>query len=465
MINWVCNITILILLTTVTGSVLTLTWLFIKHFLKKFVSIRFMHGAICLVLVGYYIPVAFFIMSCQGFSINSMVGVHTPLLDVVMVLLFLVWLCGIVIQGYLLLLEFRRIRRVKKTSYPMPLPQKEKLLASIQEKLPVKRHITVKQGYGVNSPFVSGVFFIKIYYPEVPLNDKEMSNAMLHELVHVIHLDTLWKPLGILLGCIYWFNPLMRIVYEDLDRWREAYCDNTCASLLGSAKEYYEMIFSFSERVELGNRCYLPTWVSGKSELVWRIDCIRQYGRKKMHQVVAMGLVALLVVMSGCTTYAATKETGRIYNTIWYNTMQGERLELPPPLKVREHVVEEETVAQKYTPVTVENIEHTFPYKDYVSLDDVVMEKGTYYTGNAFYRKKGQQIHVSCMSDPDGEKLLVGFLAPDHTITYITGKAIQDHAFQVEKDGMYRIFLANKSRKKQEATILFTHRLEEEENE
>ena len=104
MINWVCNITILILLTTVTGSVLTLTWLFIKHFLKKFVSIRFMHGAICLVLVGYYIPVAFFIMSCQGFSINNMVGVHTPLLDVVMVLLFLVWLCGIVIQGYLLLL-------------------------------------------------------------------------------------------------------------------------------------------------------------------------------------------------------------------------------------------------------------------------------------------------------------------------------------------------------------------------
>ena len=180
-----------------------------------------------------------------------------------------------------------------------------------------------------------------------------------------------------------------------------------------------------------------------------------------MHQVVAMGLVALLVVMSGCTTYAATKETGRIYNTIWYNTMQGERLELPPPLKVREHVVEEETVAQKYTPVTVENVEHMLSHKDFASLDDVVMEKGTYYTGNAFYRKKGQQIHVSCMSDPDREKLLVGFLAPDHTITYITGKAIQDHAFQVEKDGMYRIFLANKSGKKQEATILFTHRLEE----
>lgn len=136
MINWVCNITILILLTTVTGSVLTLTWLFIKHFLKKFVSIRFMHGAICLVLVGYYIPVAFFIMSCQGFSINSMVGVHTPLLDVVMVLLFLVWLCGIVIQGYFLLLEFRRIRRVKKRVIRCRCRKKKNCLLPFRKSFP-----------------------------------------------------------------------------------------------------------------------------------------------------------------------------------------------------------------------------------------------------------------------------------------------------------------------------------------
>ena len=462
MINWICNITILILLTAVTGSVLTLTWLFLKIFLKKFVSIRFMHGAICLVVIGYYVPVVYLLMLSGRISVNNMVNLHTPVLDSIMVILFVVWLVGILIQGYILLLEFLRIRRVKKTSIPMPLSQKEKLIASIKEQLPMKRHITVKQGYGVNSPFVSGVFFIKIYYPEVPLEDKEMRNAMLHELVHVVHLDTIWKPLGILLGCIYWFNPLMRVVFSDLDRWSEAYCDSTCVRLLGSAKEYYEMIFSFCERIELGNRCYLPTWVSEKSELVWRINCIRQYGRKKMHQFVVAAWVGLLVALSVCTTYAATAETGRIYNTLWYNTMEGEELELPPPLKVREHVVDEQEMTKKYTSVTLDNIDHKIE-KYWSSLDCIQMEDGTYYTGYAHFQRKGQEMWVSCVSDPDIGKLLVGIVDPDHKITYIKGEAIENHAFKIKKDGMYRVFIANNSGKKQEAALLYDHHQSDEE--
>lgn len=462
MINWICNITILILLTTVTGSVLTLTWLFLKFFLKKFVSIRFMHGAICLVVIGYYVPVVYLLMLSGKISVNNMVNLHTPVLDSIMVILFVVWLVGILIQGYMLLLEFLRIRRVKKTSIPMPLSQKEKLIASIKEQLPMKRRITVKQGYGVNSPFVSGVFFIKIYYPEVPLEDKEMRNAMLHELVHVVHLDTIWKPLGVLLGCIYWFNPLMRVVFSDLDRWSEAYCDSTCVRLLGNAKEYYEMILSFCERIELGNRCYLPTWVSEKSELVWRINCIRQYGRKKMHQFVAASWVGLLVALSVCTTYAATAETGRIYNMLWYNTMEGEKLELKPPLKVREHVVDEQEMTKKYTPVTLDNIDRALQ-EDWVSIEGIDMEDDTYYIGYAHFQRKGQEMAVSCLSIPDNGKLLVGIVDPDHKITYIKGEAIENHYFKIKKDGMYRIFIANKSGKKQEAQIAYDHRQADEE--
>lgn len=64
----------------------------------------------------------------------------------------------------------------------------------------------------------------RLYLP-FRLDGQNLDHVIAHEQAHIRRKDHWWKPLGFLLLTIYWFNPLMWLVYVLLCRDIELACD------------------------------------------------------------------------------------------------------------------------------------------------------------------------------------------------------------------------------------------------
>ena len=76
----------------------------------------------------------------------------------------------------------------------------------------------------VESPFIFGVLFPRIYIPS-GIDEERLRYVLAHENAHIQRLDHWWKPLGFLLLTVYWFNPLLWLAYILLCRDIERACD------------------------------------------------------------------------------------------------------------------------------------------------------------------------------------------------------------------------------------------------
>ena len=80
------------------------------------------------------------------------------------------------------------------------------------------------QSEHVDSPFVLGVFYPRIYLP-YEITSCDAVNVIAHEKAHIHRKDHWWKPIGFLLLSVHWFNPVIWISYILLCRDIEAACD------------------------------------------------------------------------------------------------------------------------------------------------------------------------------------------------------------------------------------------------
>ncbi|MGI6027021.1 MAG: M56 family metallopeptidase [Candidatus Scatomorpha sp.] len=78
----------------------------------------------------------------------------------------------------------------------------------------------------VRDPFILGLFRPRVYLPS-QLAEPELGYVLAHERAHLRRRDYLWKPLGWLILCVHWFNPLVWLGYALFCRDVEAACDES----------------------------------------------------------------------------------------------------------------------------------------------------------------------------------------------------------------------------------------------
>lgn len=103
------------------------------------------------------------------------------------------------------------------------------------------------QSEKISSPFVFGIIKPKIYLP-FGITERNAESVILHEQAHISRRDYLWKPLGFLLLCVHWFNPLMWLAYILFCRDIEFACDERAIGLLNTDKraDYSEALLNCS---------------------------------------------------------------------------------------------------------------------------------------------------------------------------------------------------------------------------
>ena len=154
----------------------------------------------------------------------------------------------------------------------------------------------------VKSPFVFGLIRPGIYLPS-GINEKYMSYVTAHEAAHLKRKDNWWKPIGFLLLCIYWFNPLMWIAFILFCRDIEAACDEKVIKDfdLNSRKEYSKALLSCSAQRKMV-MVYSPAF--GEVNVKERVKNIMNYKKPTVWIGAAAAVVCIAVMVCFLTNPA-----------------------------------------------------------------------------------------------------------------------------------------------------------------
>ena len=149
---------------------------------------------------------------------------------------------------------------------------------------------------GIDSPFILGFLFPKIYLPSA-LDEKQRDHVMTHERAHIKRLDHIIKPLGFLLLSIHWFNPLLWVSYILLCRDIEKACDERAVRDMNAEgkKGYSETLLACSSKSRLVSACPLAF---GEVGVKSRIKSVLSYKKPALWIIIAA--IVLSIILSVC---------------------------------------------------------------------------------------------------------------------------------------------------------------------
>ena len=144
------------------------------------------------------------------------------------------------------------------------------------------------------SPFVIGIIEPKIYLPSSVI-ESEREYILLHERTHIKRFDHIFRFIGFLVLCIYWFNPLVWISYYISGKDMEMSCDESVISKLGSSvkKEYSQSLLNFT--IKRSNFRISPL-AFGEGDTKGRIKNILKFQKPKKYLIIV--LVIILVILT-----------------------------------------------------------------------------------------------------------------------------------------------------------------------
>ena len=205
-----------------------------------------------------------------------------------------IWLLGAMLLGTYFLSVYVRYRRMFAESLPLEV--------SVEWESGLMRPISLRSSDRISAPLSYGLFRPVILFP-VCMNweDENLTEMILaHEAVHIRRLDGLLKGMMALSLCLYWYNPLMWLMFFLGSCDMELACDE--AVVLESEgdlrREYALALIRMEERRGTCGRLYSHFSENAIEE---RITAIM-----KIKKTTGLALVCALCLVIGLTAVFAT---------------------------------------------------------------------------------------------------------------------------------------------------------------
>ena len=172
-----------------------------------------------------------------------------------------------------------------------------KRLREIKRRLNIRRKITLVYG---DTAFIYGFFKVKLVIPE-GITLEELDAVLVHELIHYKYGDLLINWLLMILKAIYWFNPIVWLVFRQIRKDCEVACDErVIESKFVDKKTYATVLFKNALK---GNRYLVGTSSFSKqgSDIKGRIKMIQKFNKKSTIFII-LGMVMFLLLGVICLT-------------------------------------------------------------------------------------------------------------------------------------------------------------------
>lgn len=242
------------------------------------------------------------------------VSSSTP--SIIGLVLFGIWLVGILAMILLVVKSQVRLNTLKKSALPLQSKDVRILYNNCLNELKIKRNIPIYSTAFLKSPIIVGLFRPCIYLPIHLISDfnvTDMRYMLLHELQHYKHKDAIASYLMNLTGVLYWFNPLVWYALKEMRNDREVACDTSVLKLLKESdyEDYGNTLINFAEKLSLTPFPFAAGISGNMKQMQKRIINISSYKKpsvwKKLKGVTAFGTIAIILL--GLTpmlsTYAA----------------------------------------------------------------------------------------------------------------------------------------------------------------
>ncbi len=155
----------------------------------------------------------------------------------------------------------------------------------------------------IKTPFILGIVKPKIYLPS-DITKEQMTAVTAHENAHLLRLDHIIKPLGFLVLCVHWFNPVVWLAYILFCRDIEFACDEKVIKTMenGEKKDYSETLLSLSMPKKSFAACPLAF---GETGVKGRIKSVLSY-KKPALWIIIVAVIAVIAVAVGFMTSPAS---------------------------------------------------------------------------------------------------------------------------------------------------------------
>lgn len=446
--DWIMNnVAVLLILTAVTGSILSLLWPIVTKCWSGTLNARVLYGMLKCVMLGYMIPIAYGAMQMQFILYGGCGGyllMETRVTMYIFRILLLVWVSGMCIALFWQIQRFMELRSICKGCM-QAMQWKRALLQRLCAELHIQRKVELYQGYGVQVPFITGMIRTRIYLPMEEFSTKELEVILRHELCHYKQGDMFWKPAISMVCCIFWFNPLVRGTWHQMKRWAEASCDSRCCEQWIGAKQYFLFLYKMNENVEQKAPDMASAWLEDNNELKWRIQCIKNRTRTRMKTWAAVGVFAVTIMCCGGSAYAAHAGVEAVYGRVYQKTVHDTEVEIAAPIELN---FVEVTAEEAFKGLEIVEMPDDSSRVKSAGKIDWTVTNGYGVKSKGFYKKEGTQIQGYVSIDPSDKKVRVGIVKPNGCVDYVSGTESIFFSFDVEESGTYQLYISNAGRTK-----------------
>ena len=434
----------MIVLTSLSGTLSFLLWKLLALALDKKGSIQGIRLSLYLTVVFFALPVSFFGLAWRtGLFSDGMSGnlfQRTPFIKRGSVVLFFLWLAGFVLSCIKYGRKSRANRRMLRRAKPAAAEICE-TAENLRRKLRIRRRIPVYQVPVSISPYIAGLIRCRIVIPEKEYEAPELQMILEHELWHYKQGDLLFQAISGLVLRFQWFNPLVRLLSGELERWGDAGCDlRLCGQERPwSLKEYFRAVFL---NVRSDRRTPAGMGLGRLEEAKERIERMKKYNSKKELKRFWLALLALcFFTASAATAMAAGGAVGAAYGRVYEAT----EVTVEEPMKKAEALEEYEWNFEEsgYSAINTgegqdENVRTYKTFNWQIPANNIVR------SGNFFFTK-GEQVTMSIIPNPLSAKTGIGLDQPNGVLRGVSSTGTYGHTFTINQSGTHKIYARNET--------------------
>lgn len=239
------------------------------------------------------------------------------------IILMSIWFLGATISGFTTLLCSRKIKLIKDSILPFNNKDMIQLFQSCKTHAKINKSLVLGQSPLVQSPIIFGFFTTYVVLPigiTKNISYDDLRYILLHELSHYKNKDILINYTVCLLQILYWFHPLVWIVFKQLRTDREIACDVSVLNMIGENQyiNYGLTIINFADKISQSSPIKLAANMGGtKKQIKKRIEKIASFqseSRILRIKSVLIFLLAACIVVSQAPTVSATMPNDKIAN-------------------------------------------------------------------------------------------------------------------------------------------------------
>ena len=225
----------------------------------------------------------------------------------------MIWLLGAAAALLVKIKNYRRFHRyIQEGSNKITDFERNSLTANMAVSVGLGKIPAVWESERILTPITVGLLKPCIVLPKQRQDTSHLSLILHHELVHVKRGDLWYKWLFQLLLCIHWFNPVLYLVGNRINRDCELACDEAVLAALNpeGRKAYGNALINAAEQnMKSGRNIPSMTLVNRKENLKERLKGILRYkkqGRGKM--ILSVVAAFLMIFLSACGSVEVARD-------------------------------------------------------------------------------------------------------------------------------------------------------------